>query len=754
VPSLAPLLSLLFASFVVAALVLWLRLTDQRSRDAARTRFQLRFPKDLVADQVEAFLRAIGGMPMGRHLHTGESTIVFDLVAEANAVRHFIRVPEGQSPYVLSQLRALVPRVRITEVQEQTPAVDWATELRLTDSGRELRADVPAAVASSLIASSQPLTNGEAVVLQWVVAPSITGPVTAEGTAVIAARGLWRQLASGKTKPDPEVLKAAREKVSAPLFRAVGHVGVAARTPERGGHLMWRMIGVLHSLRKPGVSLKERLLPNRTVARRLTNASTPVLSFPCRLNAREMACVIAWPIEGPEIVGLPLGGSRDLLADPAIPSVGRVIGEATFPGGERPIGLSERDSTHHVVITGPTGTGKSTLLANLILGDIAAGRGVIAIDPKGDLVADVLDRIPLEQADRVVLLDPTDDERPVGLNLLVGAHEAPELVTDQVLAIFHQMYASYWGVRIQDVLHSSLFTLAVEPGLTLCELPLLLVNDAFRRRLVSRLDDPIGLKPFWAWYEQLKPGEKAQALGPVLSRLRPLLLRRRIRDVIGQAEPTFTMGQVLAEPKVLLVSLAEGLLGPEAASLIGSLVIAQLWQAIQGRAALPASARRPVFVYADEFQEYVALPTDIADVMARARGYAVSLHLAHQHLGQLPPELRQSVAANARSRIAFQSAADDAAVLARQLGGGLTPNDLQDLEAFEVYASLYAGGRVRSPVSARTFPLPSGLGTAGEIRSRSRLRYGRERSDVEAAIQARHQVPLDDGPVGRARRQR
>jgi len=434
---------------------MWLRVADQRRRDAERLRYELRFPKDLTADQVEAFLGAIGGMPMGRHPHRGESTIVFDLVARKDDVRHYLRVPEGQSPYVVAQLRALVPRVRVSEATDKVPRLGCGTELRLTDSGRELRAGVPAAVAGSLIAASQPLTANEAVVLQWIVAPATTGPVTADGSAIIATRGLWRQLTQGDAKPDPEALKEARAKIGSPLFRAVGRVGVAAGTRDRAGHLMWRMLGVLKSLRRPGVSIKERPLPNSTVAHRVVAASTPILSYPCRLNARELACVIAWPLEGPQIAGLPLGGSRDLIPDPAIPSTGRVLGEATFPGSERPIALSEKDSTHHVVISGPTGSGKSTLLASLILGDVAAGRGVVVIDPKCDLVTDILDRIPAEQADRVVLLDPTDDERPVGLNLLHGAHEAPELVTDQVLAIFHQMYKSMWGVRIQDVLHNS-----------------------------------------------------------------------------------------------------------------------------------------------------------------------------------------------------------------------------------------------------------------------------------------------------------
>lgn len=739
-------------SAVLSANVLWLRLRDQRRRDRDRLHFELRFPRELEAERVEAFLGALQGMPISKHLYAGESTVAFELFAQRGAIRHRLRLPRGQAPFVLAQLRALIPRVGITEIADPFPQPARGVELRLTNRARELRVVNPAMAAASLLAASQPLGRDEAIVAQWLVAPSVSAPVSAARAHSLAGSGVG--LLSGKeAKPDPEKLKAARDKASAPLFRAVGRIGVLAASRERQGHLLWRMTGALQSLRQPGVSLRARWLPITFVSRRLMSAATPILAYPCRLNARELACVIAWPIESPQIAELAIGGGRNLVPDPALPRVGRIIGLATFPGAERPVAVSVVDALHHLAVTGPTGTGKSTLLGALALGDIRAGRGVVVIDPKGDLVADLLDRIPAEAADRVVVLDPTDDERPVGLNLLQGAHDAPELVTDQVIAIFHQMYEAFWGPRTQDVLHASLLTLAAEPGQTLCELPRLLTNDAFRRRLLARVDDPIALGPFWAWYDHIKPGERAQAIGPVMNKLRPLLLRRRVRNVIGQAEPRFAINQVLSESKVLLVSLAKGVLGPEAASLIGSLVIAQLWQAIQARAAIPQSRREPVFVYADEFQTYVALPTDMADVLAQARGLQVGVVLAHQHLGQLPASLRQAVAANARSRVVFQSAADDAKALARQLGGGLTAEDLQDLPAYQAYAALFAGGRVRPPVSLRTFPLPDPLGTASQVRRLSRERYGVDRTEIEAAMQRRHQTPLDDGPVGRIGRQ-
>ena len=357
---------------------------------------------------------------------------------------------------------------------------------------------------------------------------------------------------------------------------------------------------------------------------------------------------------------------------------------------------------------------------------MAAGRAVVVVDPKGDLVADVLDRVPRDRVDDVILLDPTDADRPVGLQPAGrGRRGAPELVTDQVVSVFHHLYSAFWGPRTDDILRAALLTLAAEPGMTLVEVPLLLTDEGFRRRMVAAVDDPVALEPFWGWYEAMSPAERAQAIGPVLNKLRTFLLRRRLRNVIGQAESTFDLEAVLSDRKILLVSLSKGLLGEDAAALLGSAVLAQLWQAVQGRAALPPSARTPVFCYVDEFQDYLNLPTSLADVLAQARAYGFGLTLAHQHLGQLPPLVRTAVLANARSKVVFQTAASDAQALAREFAPHLGAADLQALGPFEAVVAAAAGNRVLPPASMVTLPPtePTGYGVRG--RELSRLRYGR-----------------------------
>jgi type IV secretory pathway TraG/TraD family ATPase VirD4 len=411
------------------------------------------------------------------------------------------------------------------------------------------------------------------------------------------------------------------------------------------------------------------------------------------------------------------------------------------------------DSLQHLHVLGPTGVGKSTLLLNLITQDIAAGRGVVVIDPKGDLVEEVLRRVPERRQDDVVVLDPADEQRPVGLNVLRGGNRPAELIADQVLAVFHDLYRENWGPRTQDILHAALLTLADKPGMTLCALPVLLSNARFRREAVAALTDEVALKPFWAWFENLSEGERQQAIAPVMNKLRAFVLRPRMRAVIGQADPAFDIHSVFSERKVVLMSLAKGLLGPEAAALLGSLAVSQLWQAALGRVRVPANKRTPVMVYIDEFQDYLHLPTDLADVLAQARGLGMGLTLAHQHLAQLPAGLRSAVLANARSRVCFQLGNEDARLIAAT-STEVEAQDLQSLGRYEVYASLVSGSNVTPLASGRTLEPSPPTSDAAAIRAHSRNGYGRDLHSVEAELAAlvAGGSTADERPIGKRRR--
>jgi len=554
---------------------------------------------------------------------------------------------------------------------------------------------------------------------------------------------------------DAATAQQIRAKQASPLFVACGRIGAVASSPQRARALVGRVTAAVHTANAPGAHLYRSVWPSGLVQRWLYERSAPLVRQPLLLNADELAGLVAWPLGDVSLPGLSLGGTKALAPAAEIPRFGRVVAESSYPGMERPLALSLPDSLRHLHVIGPTGVGKSTLLLGLITQDMADGRGVVVVDPKGDLVSDVLDRVPPERTDDVVVLDPADEERPVGLNLLARPGESPELVVDQVVSIFHDLYRNSWGPRTDDILRAALLTLVGVPGMTLTEVPLLLTDEGFRQPLVSRINDPVALGPFWGWYEGLSAGERMQAIGPVMNKLRTFLLRRRLRNMLGQAEPRFDFDQALAARNIVLVPLTKGLLGEEASALLGSLVVTRLWQAIQARAALHPAERPVTFAYIDEFQDYLHLPMGVEAMLTQARALGLGLTLAHQHLGQLPTSIRDAVLANARNRIIFQVAAGDAQALARELAPDVKAADLQNLGRFEVVARLSAGGQVMRPVTGRTLPAPEPTGAAAAARLLSRARYGVDRTTVEAAIQARY---TDEGPddeqFGRRRRRR
>ncbi len=412
-------------------------------------------------------------------------------------------------------------------------------------------------------------------------------------------------------------------------------------------------------------------------------------------------------------------------------------------GARRGVALSVADARHHTHIVGATGSGKSTLLVNLILADASAGRGVVVLDPKGDLVTDVLARLPESAGERLVLLDPAEQAAPAALNVLDVAGRDPELVVDHLVGVFHRLYAAYWGPRTEDVLRSACLTLTRRPGTTLAHVPLLLANPRYRASLTKGLTDPAGLGGFWTWYDGLSDAGQAQVIGPVMNKLRAVLTRRFAADLLGSAQSTFSLAKVL-DGGILLARIPKGILGDDTCRLVGSLLLAGIWQAATARAAQPEVARRDAAVYVDECQNFLHLPGSLDDVLAEARGYHLALTLAHQHLGQLGRDLADGVAANARNKIYFTTSPEDARVLARHVGPYLTQADLCHLDRYQVACRLVVDGRDTTGFTLATLPAPAvGADHSAALRAAARRR-GRDAEARRAERLARRWSPDTD----------
>jgi len=728
----------------------WVRVRQVHLANSDAQAFELRFPQELDGRQIEVFLDALGGLlrPWWRRTLGAFPAVTFEIVASrAGGVQHRLIVPGNVESFVAAQLASAVPALTLVRLDSATlPPVKRAAELGITNHRRPLRVDQPEAVARTLLAALSPLGTGETVIIQWVVTPHPpVGPVRSPQRPVAGLK-LPAELAS--VIPDSEAIRAARAKQERRLFLAVGRIGVTASTIAAEQALVRRVLGSLHVVNAPGVHLRRRSLPSGVAAKRLARRTVPAFEFPLTLNAAEVAALVAWAIGAGDIRGV-TRHARSFAASPIIASAGRVIGHATHGSDRRDLALTVADSLLHMVVAGPTGVGKSTLLAGLVAQDIAAGRSVVLIDPKGDLVGDVLDRVPEERVGDVVVFDPSD-ERPVGFNPLDGAERQPELVADQVLGVMHRLWKDSWGPRSSDILHSALLTVCRQPDASLLDLGLILTNDAARRRMVAPLEDPI-LAGFWASFDAMNPGERAAAIAAPMNKLRQLTLRSSLRAILASPS-TVQLDALINRGKVLLVSLPVGLVGDEAAALVANLLVARLWQNIQARSAVAADRRRVVMVYIDELPVVAPAVADLGGALAQARGLGAAFVMALQSPSQVSGEIRAAISANARSKVSFQAAAGDAATIAGDLGPSVDARDVIGLPAFEFIATLAASGQVAPPASGRTYPLSRPTGNGQRVRAASREQFGRDRSVVEANIRARYDGTAPDGPTLRRRR--
>ncbi|GAA3239768.1 hypothetical protein [Actinocorallia longicatena] len=439
--------------------------------------------------------------------------------------------------------------------------------------------------------------------------------------------------------------------------------------------------------------------------------------------------------------GVARSGARPVAPTLAVPTAYdkgvRVLGDADA-GKERTVAASVVGGRQHTHLLGQTGVGKSTLIVQQVLADARAGRGALVIDPKGDLINDILDRLPERAIGRTVVFDPAEDGTP-SINVLIGPDRA--FAVDAIVTTFHRCFSSAWGPRLDDLMRTACLTLAkvYGDGASLADLPALLTDDGYRAQTVARLKgknaDPL-LKGFWASYDTLTPAGQAALISPVMNKLRAVLLRPFIREALCGRASTVDIGKILNSGGLILARAPKGTLGEDASRLFGSLLLAHTWQAMTPRANLPENSRRDVAAYVDEAHNFLNLPGSVSDILAEARGYRFSLTLAHQHLTQLPPDLREAVSADARNKIYFAASPEDAASLVRHVGPQLTPHDLSHLGAFQAVGRLMNGGAPTPAFTFRTRPLPDPIeGRQEEIRVASLDQFAPAPADEVPDIQ-------------------
>jgi len=695
---------------------------------------QLAVPAQLKIGQqtTEQFLRSLPG-PLG--------PFAFEVVGQNEAIHVQMACPRQAGSSVRQQLQAHFPEVVLTQRQgflDNQWQASSTGHIAVVDFGLSQEFMLPLRVFGSL--ETDPLTG-----IYGALSGLETGEIAIFQVLFQPVRNSWETSILRAVQDDqggsffadaPHILSQAKSKISSPLFSCVIRLGCLSRDDNRVWELA-RSLGATLGTFAEGNS--NQLIP-------LDNDSYPddehvadLLARTSRrsgmiVNSRELLGLVHPPSPSVQSEKLNRHAKKTRAAPKLSLEHPLILGTNFHASQTREVSLSSQQRMQHMYVIGASGTGKSTLLLQSILQDLENGDGLAVLEPHGDLIDQVLERIPENRLDDVVLVDPADADYPVGLNVL-SAHSELEktLLASDLVAVFKRLSTS-WGDQMTSVLGNAILAfLESSRGGTLFDLRRFLVEASFRQEFLTTVTDP-EVVYFWQKEFPLLSG-KPQA--PLLTRLDTFLRPKLIRYMVAQKESRLDFGSIMNDGKILLARLSQGAIGEENAYLLGALLVAKLQQLAMSRQQIAEEKRKPFYLYIDEFHNFVT--PSMATILSGARKYRLGLILAHQDLKQLSsrsPEVLSSVLSNPYTRICFRVGDQDA----RALTEGFASFDAKDLQSLGIGEAIMRMERADYDFNLETQPLSPIDREQGQKRKReaiagSRARYARPRSEVEQILQ-------------------
>lgn len=718
--------------------------------------WRLFLPHPLSAAQVAAFFTAlISGM-------SGQ-TVVLETRADQHGMVHLLGTEPGFHHTVGRLLSDLIPGSLLVDVERSIrSSIHTAATLKTKPASLPLAiADPERVVRAIYSAFNRRFAQDETLALQVVIgngaAPSRIPPKVADPNA----NSPWQALTRGTAMAPTEVRSKLRDRAAEYQAEVIVRVGVAAADARKRRRMALDVLAGMRTAQAPGAKLN--LAPGDPNP--FDRPGRP-RRFTQRLAVSELVALSGWPVGTEPLPGMPPAHPKLLRAAPNTTDGPLVVAESLIPGDRRLLGMTITAARYHGFIMGPTGSGKTELLEGLQIEAANQGHAVLAMDPKAQSADSILERINPERWKDVYEINAAHAE-PNGINLFDPGDGDPDVQADTILAVFEKSF-DYLGPRTSDVLSASVRTLiragTPEEPSTILDIPPLLTDPAFRRERVAKVQNDPFIAGFWAWYESQSAGQQMQVIAPVMNRLRKILLRPGAVKILGQRKPAFRLRNLFREGKIVLVPLNEALIGPLTCDLIGGLVMAEVWQAAQERAAEPSHENNPGFVFVDEADRFMSggLSVNLGDALARSRSLSVGWFLATQYWKQLPEEMKSAVKSNARNKVVFRLEDDDDARTFANLAPELEPLDFMSLGKYEVYTRLVVDGVTTSWALGKTREAVPARHSASEVRRIAKAHHPTSlipAATILATTSDEEPPPLDDppsdhgaGPVGRRRR--
>ncbi|MEM5811812.1 MAG: type IV secretion system DNA-binding domain-containing protein [Candidatus Aenigmatarchaeota archaeon] len=555
-----------------------------------------------------------------------------------------------------------------------------------------------------------------------------------------------------KYKPKPieeSAIKNLEFKASKPLFEVNIRLVVSTPNEFQSDQILSSLETPFHQFVNPGFN------EFRIIRLKKTNLEKMLYKFSFRLfepkhkillNTEEITSFFHLPtsyIKNPIINWLK---AKSAPPPPELPHEGIILGENIYQGVKTTVRITRDDRRRHIYIIGQTGTGKTTLLKNMVSQDIKNGDGVCFIDPHGDVAEEIMGLIPEERINDVIYFNPGYTKRIIGLNILEYTKERPEdktKIVNYLLEIIDKLYnlRETGGPLFEQYFRYALLLIMYNPDWhhTLLEVPRVFIDEDFRSALLDECDAQEVVNFWRGEAERVTSGDISlpNVTPYITSKLNPFVTNEFIKPIIGQAKSSLNFSEIMNNQKILIVNLSKGLIGETSAYLLGMIIISKILMAAYERTSIPEEERKDFYLYIDEFQNFAF--KSVATILSEARKYRLAMVLANQYIKQLPEEVSSAIIGNVGTIIALRVGSDDGEFFERIFTPVFNKYDLTNIPNFNAYIKLLIHGYTSEAFNIKTLPPePYNKDIASKVISTSLLKYGRSREDVDEEIKSRY----------------
>jgi hypothetical protein len=737
-------------------LLLWVRNRKREADSLNSTLLQVAVSRDneVKIDAAEQLFTSLASIRKTNKMayFGAQPHISFEIVGTPGDIRFYVNVPNKLRDFVEKQINGAYPDADIMPVTDpaakqravnilgseynifsENGKVAFASLYLKGEAYKPIKVfkDFPVDPLASITSILAKMSEGEGAAIQVLIRPADPKWRSIGKSYISKTKKSEANPETAKYSTDAKEMEAIESKTSKPGFDCTIRLVVSSSSHEAA----------------------EAHLSNMVQAYSQYNGITdfiyryfPLFGHTSLLNSEELATLFHFPNKSITTPGIYWVTSKRAPAPANIPMEGLYLGKSTYRGISRPIHVSDDDRRRHMYIIGKTGTGKSEFLKQMIMQDIKNGKGLAVIDPHGDLVEDILQMMPPERAEDVILFDPADTSRPMSLNMLEAeTEEQKHYVVSSLIGLMYKLFdpnkTGIIGPRFEHAIRNAMLTVMYAKGSTLIELVRALTDQAFVQEILPLVDDPI-IRRYWTdQIAQTSDFHKSEVLDYIVSKFGRFVTNKMIRNIIGQSDSSFNFRKVMDEGKIILVNLSKGKIGEENSSFLGLVLVPKILTAAMSRQNIPQSERRDFYLYVDEFQNF-ATP-DFAQILSEARKYRLNLIVANQFIGQMDEEVKNAIFGNVGTIASFRVGVTDANYIQHEFQPTFSEADLINVDRFNCYMKTLVNGEPAPPFSLDTTKdieeekKLMNPRVAELVKELSKLKYGRDVHLVEAEITQR-----------------